>query len=171
MKILACGLLSAMLLAGTAAALESISQPIATSGYTYYAIRADGALLAWGDSFHGAVGPTDQDPLPWEEANVLLENARYVDAGFITPLTRMGPSGAGAATRAGPSARRSRTGCWRTWCPCQSGRRNVLPCALTGRCGPGAPGPECPWRNIRMIPTIRPPRYWTRWFSCLGIWR
>ena len=48
MKILACGLLSAMLLAGTAAALESISQPIATSGYTYYAIRADGALLAWG---------------------------------------------------------------------------------------------------------------------------
>ncbi len=34
-----------------------------------------------GDSFHGAVGPTDQDPLPWEEANVLLENARYVDAG------------------------------------------------------------------------------------------
>lgn len=30
MKILACGLLSAMLLAGTAAALESISQPIAT---------------------------------------------------------------------------------------------------------------------------------------------
>ena len=73
MKILACGLLSAMLLAGTAAALES-----------YYAIRADGALLAWGDSFHGAVGPTDQDPLPWEEANVLLENARYVDAGFIT---------------------------------------------------------------------------------------
>ena len=87
------------------------------------------------------------------------------------PLTRMGPSGAGAATRAGPSARRSRTGCWRTWCPYQSGRRNVLPCALTGRCGPGAPGPECPWRNIRMIPTIRLPRYWTRWFSCLGIWR
>ena len=63
MKILACGLLSAMLLAGTAAALESISQPIATSGYTYYAIRADGALLAWGDSFHGAVGPTDQRDL------------------------------------------------------------------------------------------------------------
>lgn len=28
MKILACGLLSAMLLAGTAAALESISQPL-----------------------------------------------------------------------------------------------------------------------------------------------
>ena len=31
MKILACGLLSAMLLAGTAAARESISQSIATN--------------------------------------------------------------------------------------------------------------------------------------------
>ena len=83
MKRIACGLLAAALLAGTAAALEPISQRIATSGYTYYAIQADGTLLAWGDSFHGAVGPADQDPLPWEEANALLENARYVDAGYI----------------------------------------------------------------------------------------
>ena len=83
MKKLVCGLLASILLAGSAAALEPISQPIATSGYTYYAIRADGALLAWGNSFHGAVGPADQDPLPWEEANVLLEDARYVDAGFV----------------------------------------------------------------------------------------
>ena len=172
MKILACGLLSAMLLAGTAAALESISQPIAISGYTYYAIRADGALLAWGDSFHGAVGPTDQDPLPWEEANVLLENARYVDAGFITAAaidedgTLWGWGGHAGRTFGEEEPYRLLEDVVSV-----SVGETVLPCALTGRCGPGAPGPECPWRNIRMIPTIRLPRYWTRWFSCLGIWR
>ena len=157
MKILACGLLSAMLLAGTAAALESISQPIATSGYTYYAIRADGALLAWGDSFHGAVGPTDQDPLPWEEANVLLENARYVDAGFITAAaidedgTLWGWGGHAGRTFGEEEPYRL--------------LEDVVSVSV------GETGPECPWRNIRMIPTIRLPRYWTRWFSCLGIWR
>lgn len=83
MKKLAGVLLAAVLATLPAQALEPVIQPLADSGYTYYAIDSHGELYAWGDSFHGAVGPTDQDPLPWEEANILLENARYVAAGFI----------------------------------------------------------------------------------------
>lgn len=75
--------LAAVLLTLQVRALEPVVEPIATSGYTYYVIDAGGKLYAWGDSFHGAVGPADQDPLYWEDANILLENARYVAAGFV----------------------------------------------------------------------------------------
>ena len=83
MKRFAGVLLAAVLLTLPVQALEPVVQPIATSGYTYYVIDASGKLYAWGDSFHGAVGPTDQDPLYWEDANILMENARYVAAGFV----------------------------------------------------------------------------------------
>lgn len=76
-------LLAAALLMLPVRALEPMIQPVTEGGYTYYVIDADGTLYAWGDSFHGAVGPTDQDPLYWEDANILLENARYVAAGFV----------------------------------------------------------------------------------------
>ena len=164
-----------MLLAGTAAALESISQPIATSGYLY-AIRADGALHSLGRQLprrgepHGWPGPARG------RANVLLGELPLIWTRGLSrppPLTRMGPSGAGAATRARTFGEEEPYRLLEDVVSVSVGETdlNVLPCALTGRCGPGAPGPECPWRNIRMIPTIRPPRYWTRWFSCLGIWR
>ena len=83
MRKLAGFLLAAALLALPVRALEPVVEPVATSGYTYYVIDAGGKLYAWGDSFHGAVGPADQDPLYWEDANILLENARYVTAGFV----------------------------------------------------------------------------------------
>lgn len=83
MKRLAGVLLAAAVLTLPVRALERAVEPIAASGYTYYAIDVSGKLYAWGDSFHGAVGPTDQDPLYWEDANILLENARYVAAGFV----------------------------------------------------------------------------------------
>lgn len=83
MRKLAGFLLAAVLLTLPVRALEPVVEPIATSGYTYYVIDAGGKLYAWGDSFHGAVGPADQDPLYWEDANILLENARYVAAGFV----------------------------------------------------------------------------------------
>ena len=83
MRKLAGFLLAAVLLTLPVRALEPVVEPIAASGYTYYVIDAGGKLYAWGDSFHGAVGPADQDPLYWEDANILLENARYVAAGFV----------------------------------------------------------------------------------------
>ena len=79
MKRIACGLLAAALLAGTAAALEPISQPIATSGYTYYAIQADGTLLAWGPSV----------PLAMESAEAAAEEGtdlEVIDARSLSPV-------------------------------------------------------------------------------------
>lgn len=83
MKKLAGVLLAAALATASAQAVEPVIQPVTEGGYTYYVIDANGKLYAWGDSFHGEVGPTDQDPLPREDANLLLENARYVAAGFV----------------------------------------------------------------------------------------
>ena len=82
MKRLAGLVLAAALLTLPAQALEREVVPIAASGYTYYAIDADGKFYAWGDTLHGAVGPADQDPLPWENANILLEDACSVAGGF-----------------------------------------------------------------------------------------
>lgn len=82
MKRFAGLLLAAALLTLPAQALERGGEPIAASGYTYYAIGGDGKFYAWGDTLHGAVGATDQALLSWEDANILLENARSVAGGF-----------------------------------------------------------------------------------------
>ena len=162
MKRLVSGLLAAMLLAGTAAALEPISQPIATSGYTYYAIQADGALLAWGDSFHGAVGPTDQDPLPWEEANVLLENARYVDAGFVmaAAIDEDGVLWGWGGTHNGRGFGAEE--------PYRLLEDVVSVSVMDSMCAAlRTDGTVWTWG----IPSIRPLRCWTTRCSCVEIWR
>lgn len=162
MKKLAGVLLAAVLATLPAQALEPVIQPLADSGYTYYAIDSHGELYAWGDSFHGAVGPTDQDPLPWEEANILLENARYVAAGFImaAAIDTEGVLWGWGATRAGLSERGSPTGFWRMW------RRSLWEIPAARRCvptvlrGSGGPDTENRWRCTGRIPFSGLPRCW-----------
>ena len=81
MKILACGLLSAMLLAGTAAALESISQPLPPADTL--TMPSERTAPCWpGETASTRGGPHGPGPAALGGANVLLENARYVDAGL-----------------------------------------------------------------------------------------
>lgn len=59
-----------------AAELETTWKPLATLGNFYYAIQSDGALMAWGDSFHGAIC-SDVDLPSFSQANRIMEKAVF----------------------------------------------------------------------------------------------
>lgn len=59
-----------------AAELETARRPLAVLGNTCYAIQADGGLLAWGDSFHGATC-ADEDLPSFSQANRVLDRAVF----------------------------------------------------------------------------------------------
>lgn len=59
-----------------AAKLETTRKPLTAWGNTYYAIQSDGDLMAWGDSFHGAICSDEDLPL-FSQANRILEKAVF----------------------------------------------------------------------------------------------
>lgn len=56
--------------------LETTWKPLAALGNTYYAIQSDGGLMAWGDSFHGAIC-SDVDLPSFSQANLVLKKAVF----------------------------------------------------------------------------------------------
>ena len=78
-KLLALLLISIAVLSNPiyAAEVSTKYKPIDVSNNTYYVIQSDGALIAWGDSFHGATTSDVDLPCPSTE-NTILNEAVFV---------------------------------------------------------------------------------------------
>ena len=112
------------------------------------------------------MGPADQDPLPWKEANVLLEDARYVDAGFVmaAAIDEEGTLWGWGGTHNGRAFGEEEP--YRLLEDVVSVSVMDSMCAALrtdGTVWTWGPRSGSPWRSTRMIPSIRPHRCRTMW--------